>query len=75
MDLEKIKCVETVEPEPNAPQERMYAFQVNMISIVSPSLQFESFKTNKTARKQKLHVFSPKTNSSNPQGCLKGKKL
>lgn len=33
VDLEKIKCVETVEPEPNAPQERMYAFQVNMISI------------------------------------------
>uniref|UniRef100_A0A674N3Y2 non-specific protein-tyrosine kinase n=1 Tax=Takifugu rubripes TaxID=31033 RepID=A0A674N3Y2_TAKRU len=27
VDLEKIKCVETVEPEPNAPQERMYAFQ------------------------------------------------
>lgn len=75
VDLEKIKCVETVEPEPNAPPERMYAFQVNMISIVSPSFQFESFKTNKTARKQGLHVFSLKTNSSNPQGCLKGKKL
>ncbi|TNM98949.1 hypothetical protein fugu_013513 [Takifugu bimaculatus] len=28
VDLEKIKCVETVEPEPNAPQERMYAFQI-----------------------------------------------
>lgn len=33
MDLEKIKCVETVEPEPNAPQERMYAFQVNATGI------------------------------------------
>lgn len=29
VDLEKIKCVETVQPEPNAPQERMYAFQVD----------------------------------------------
>ncbi|XP_076595693.1 tyrosine-protein kinase BTK [Chaetodon auriga] len=28
VDLEKIKCVETVQPEPNAPQERMYAFQI-----------------------------------------------
>uniref|UniRef100_I3J2L2 Tyrosine-protein kinase n=1 Tax=Oreochromis niloticus TaxID=8128 RepID=I3J2L2_ORENI len=28
VDLEKIKCVETVQPEPNAPQERMYPFQV-----------------------------------------------
>lgn len=33
VDLEKIKCVEMVEPEPNAPQERIYAFQVNPISI------------------------------------------
>ncbi|XP_075867905.1 tyrosine-protein kinase BTK isoform X2 [Nelusetta ayraudi] len=28
VDLEKIKCVETVQPEPNAPQERMFAFQI-----------------------------------------------
>lgn len=28
VDLEKVKCVETVLPEPNAPQERQYAFQV-----------------------------------------------
>ncbi|KAM9835709.1 tyrosine-protein kinase BTK [Syngnathus typhle] len=28
VDLEKIKCVETVQTEPNSPQERMYAFQV-----------------------------------------------
>ncbi|XP_032411611.1 tyrosine-protein kinase BTK [Xiphophorus hellerii] len=28
VDIEKIKCVETVQPEPNAPQERMYAFQI-----------------------------------------------
>lgn len=28
VDLEKIKCVETVQPEPNAPQERIYAFQI-----------------------------------------------
>ncbi|KAM4585827.1 tyrosine-protein kinase BTK [Fundulus diaphanus] len=28
VDLEKIKCVETVQPEPGAPQERMYAFQI-----------------------------------------------
>ncbi|XP_008274416.1 tyrosine-protein kinase BTK-like isoform X1 [Stegastes partitus] len=28
VDIEKIKCVETVQPEPNTPQERMYAFQV-----------------------------------------------
>nr|XP_046262395.1 tyrosine-protein kinase BTK isoform X2 [Scatophagus argus] len=28
IDLEKIKCVETVQPEPNAPQERMFAFQI-----------------------------------------------
>uniref|UniRef100_A0AAX7TJL1 Tyrosine-protein kinase n=1 Tax=Astatotilapia calliptera TaxID=8154 RepID=A0AAX7TJL1_ASTCA len=28
VDLEKIKCVEIVQPEPNAPQERMYPFQV-----------------------------------------------
>lgn len=28
VDLEKIKCVETVQAEPNAPQERMYAFQI-----------------------------------------------
>ncbi|XP_063350537.1 tyrosine-protein kinase BTK isoform X1 [Pelmatolapia mariae] len=28
VDLEKIKCVETVQPEPNAPQDRMYPFQV-----------------------------------------------
>ncbi|KAM9850366.1 tyrosine-protein kinase BTK [Aulostomus maculatus] len=28
VDLEKIKCVEEVKPEPNSPQERMYAFQV-----------------------------------------------
>lgn len=58
MDLEKIKCVETVEPEPNAPQERMYAFQVNMISILSPNLQFQSFKTNIMPRKQREHMFA-----------------
>ncbi|KAM8910321.1 tyrosine-protein kinase BTK [Spinachia spinachia] len=28
VDLEKIKCVESVQPEPNSPQERMYAFQI-----------------------------------------------
>ncbi|XP_038137214.1 tyrosine-protein kinase BTK [Cyprinodon tularosa] len=28
VDIEKIKCVETVEPEANTPQERMYAFQI-----------------------------------------------
>ncbi|XP_059202132.1 tyrosine-protein kinase BTK [Centropristis striata] len=28
VDLEKIKCVETVQAEPNSPQERMYAFQI-----------------------------------------------
>lgn len=28
VDLEKIKCVETVQPEPNAPQERTFAFQI-----------------------------------------------
>lgn len=28
VDLEKIKCVETVQPEPNTPRERMYAFQI-----------------------------------------------
>uniref|UniRef100_A0AAQ4QYI0 Tyrosine-protein kinase n=1 Tax=Gasterosteus aculeatus aculeatus TaxID=481459 RepID=A0AAQ4QYI0_GASAC len=28
VDLDKIKCVEWVQPEPNSPQERMYAFQV-----------------------------------------------
>ncbi|XP_029973389.1 tyrosine-protein kinase BTK [Salarias fasciatus] len=28
VDIEKIKCVEAVQPEPNCPQERMYAFQV-----------------------------------------------
>uniref|UniRef100_A0A3Q4MNV9 Tyrosine-protein kinase n=1 Tax=Neolamprologus brichardi TaxID=32507 RepID=A0A3Q4MNV9_NEOBR len=28
VDLEKIKCVEVVQPEPNAPQDRMYPFQV-----------------------------------------------
>uniref|UniRef100_A0A3Q1H7R7 Tyrosine-protein kinase n=1 Tax=Anabas testudineus TaxID=64144 RepID=A0A3Q1H7R7_ANATE len=28
VDLEKIKCVDTVQPEPNAPQERLYAFQI-----------------------------------------------
>uniref|UniRef100_A0AAQ5Z1S7 Tyrosine-protein kinase n=1 Tax=Amphiprion ocellaris TaxID=80972 RepID=A0AAQ5Z1S7_AMPOC len=28
VDIEKIKCVETVQPESNTPQERMYAFQV-----------------------------------------------
>ncbi|XP_056294951.1 tyrosine-protein kinase BTK [Pseudoliparis swirei] len=28
VDLEKIKCVETVQPEANSAQERMYAFQV-----------------------------------------------
>ncbi|XP_047440747.1 tyrosine-protein kinase BTK isoform X1 [Mugil cephalus] len=28
VDLEKVKCVETVQPEPNAPQERMFAFQI-----------------------------------------------
>lgn len=65
MDLEKIKCVETVEPEPNAPQERMYAFQVKWTGIVSPNVQFRTFKTNKMARKQRerLHVFSLETNS------------
>lgn len=31
VDLEKIKCVETVQPEPNAPQERMFAFQVKIL--------------------------------------------
>lgn len=30
VDLEKIKCVETVQPEANSAQERMYAFQVEM---------------------------------------------
>lgn len=30
VDLEKIKCVEIVQPEPNAPQERMYPFQVDI---------------------------------------------
>ncbi|XP_069550316.1 tyrosine-protein kinase BTK isoform X1 [Brachyistius frenatus] len=28
VDLEKIKCVETVQPDPTAPHERMYAFQI-----------------------------------------------
>uniref|UniRef100_A0A665VMF7 Tyrosine-protein kinase n=1 Tax=Echeneis naucrates TaxID=173247 RepID=A0A665VMF7_ECHNA len=28
VDLEKIKCVETVQPESNTPSERMYAFQI-----------------------------------------------
>ncbi|XP_034453031.1 tyrosine-protein kinase BTK isoform X2 [Hippoglossus hippoglossus] len=28
VDLEKIKCVEAVQPEPNSPPERMYAFQI-----------------------------------------------
>ncbi|XP_053284942.1 tyrosine-protein kinase BTK [Pleuronectes platessa] len=28
VDLEKIKCVELVQPEPNSPPERMYAFQI-----------------------------------------------
>lgn len=28
VDLEKIKCVEIVQPEPNAPPERMYPFQI-----------------------------------------------
>ncbi|XP_037531633.1 tyrosine-protein kinase BTK [Nematolebias whitei] len=28
VDLEKVKCVETVQPDPNAPQERKYAFQI-----------------------------------------------
>ncbi|XP_013859286.1 tyrosine-protein kinase BTK isoform X2 [Austrofundulus limnaeus] len=28
VDLEKVKCVETVLPEPNAPLERQYAFQI-----------------------------------------------
>ncbi|XP_068596304.1 tyrosine-protein kinase BTK [Brachionichthys hirsutus] len=28
VDLEMIKCVETVQPEPNAPQERIHAFQI-----------------------------------------------
>uniref|UniRef100_A0A8D0D611 Tyrosine-protein kinase n=1 Tax=Sander lucioperca TaxID=283035 RepID=A0A8D0D611_SANLU len=28
VDLEKIRCVETVQPETNSPQERMYAFQI-----------------------------------------------
>ncbi|XP_072251472.1 tyrosine-protein kinase BTK [Leuresthes tenuis] len=28
VDIEKIKCVETVQPEPNAPPERKYAFQI-----------------------------------------------
>lgn len=31
VDLEKIKCVETVQPEPNAPPERMFAFQVKIV--------------------------------------------
>uniref|UniRef100_A0A8C2Z3R0 Tyrosine-protein kinase n=1 Tax=Cyclopterus lumpus TaxID=8103 RepID=A0A8C2Z3R0_CYCLU len=30
VDLEKIRCVESVQPEPNSPPERMYAFQVDM---------------------------------------------
>lgn len=30
VDLEKIRCVETVQADPNAPQERMYAFQVDL---------------------------------------------
>lgn len=38
VDLEKIKCVETVQPEPNAPQERMYAFQVNIYVILVDSV-------------------------------------
>lgn len=28
VDLEKVKCVENVEPELNAPPERFYPFQV-----------------------------------------------
>ncbi|KAM4622112.1 tyrosine-protein kinase BTK isoform 1-T1 [Polymixia lowei] len=28
VDLEKIKCVEKVQPEPNAPEERQHAFQI-----------------------------------------------
>uniref|UniRef100_A0A3P8UVX2 Tyrosine-protein kinase n=1 Tax=Cynoglossus semilaevis TaxID=244447 RepID=A0A3P8UVX2_CYNSE len=28
VDLEKIRCVETVQPEPNSPSERNYAFQI-----------------------------------------------
>lgn len=38
VDLEKIKCVETVQPEPNAPQERMYAFQVYHFLAIFNSL-------------------------------------
>ncbi|KAG7517791.1 tyrosine-protein kinase BTK [Solea senegalensis] len=28
VDLEKVKCVETVQPEPNGPPERVFAFQI-----------------------------------------------
>jgi len=31
VDIEKIKCVETVQPEPNAPPERKHAFQVDIV--------------------------------------------
>lgn len=34
VDLEKIKCVETVQPEPNAPPERLNAFQVDIFLTV-----------------------------------------
>lgn len=33
VDLEKIKCVERVQSEPNAPAERMHAFQVEIMSV------------------------------------------
>lgn len=36
VDLEKIKCVETVQPEPSTPQERMYAFQVDVFVSLLP---------------------------------------
>lgn len=34
VDVEKIKCVETVQPEPNAPQERVNPFQVDAFLTV-----------------------------------------
>lgn len=47
VDLEKIKCVETVQPEPNTPQDRLYAFQVDNLTQCA-------FLTEKTFKKKHM---------------------
>lgn len=70
MDLEKIKCVETVEAEPNAPQERMYAFQVKSLSFRRFQIS-ELQKPIKQLKKQRIGMFPVSRPTVKIRKCVK----